>query len=107
MNPTPTTTDPTTWALDREIVLVRVLDAPREAVYTAWTDANAFCEWFGPDGFTCTVRETIGPRRVSGEGRPGRALANSDAIGSTQAHTGAARDPQIERIVRNVLTRLG
>ena len=57
MNPTPTTTDPTTWALDREIVLVRVLDAPREAVYTAWTDANAFCEWFGPDGFTCTVRE--------------------------------------------------
>jgi uncharacterized protein YndB with AHSA1/START domain len=57
MNPTPTTTDPTTWALDREIVLVRVFDAPREAVYTAWTDANAFCEWFGPDGFTCTVRE--------------------------------------------------
>lgn len=57
MNPTPTTTDPTAWALDREIVLVRVLDAPREAVYAAWTDADAFCEWFGPDGFTCTVRE--------------------------------------------------
>jgi uncharacterized protein YndB with AHSA1/START domain len=57
MNPIPTTTDPTTWALDREIVLVRVLDAPREAVYTAWTDADALCEWFGPDGFTCTVRE--------------------------------------------------
>jgi uncharacterized protein YndB with AHSA1/START domain len=57
MNPTPTTTDPTTWALDREIVLVRVLDAPRESVFAAWTDPGAFCEWFGPDGFTCTVRE--------------------------------------------------
>jgi uncharacterized protein YndB with AHSA1/START domain len=57
MSSDPTITDPTTWALDREIVLVRVLDAPREAVFAAWTDANAFCEWFGPDGFTCVVRE--------------------------------------------------
>ncbi len=57
MSNTPTITDPTTWALDREIVLVRVLDATREAVFAAWTDADAFCQWFGPDGFTCTVRE--------------------------------------------------
>ena len=57
MSRTPTVTDPTTWALDREIVLVRVLDAPREAVFAAWTDADDFCQWFGPDGFTCTVRE--------------------------------------------------
>ena len=49
--------DPTTWALDREIVLVRVLDATRHAVFEAWTDADAFCQWFGPEGFTCTVRE--------------------------------------------------
>src|ERR1043165_7362651 len=57
MSSTPTTADPTTWALDREIVLVRVFDAPREAVFAAWTDADAFCQWFGPEGFTCTVRE--------------------------------------------------
>jgi len=57
MSSNPTITDPTTWALDREIVLVRVLDAPRQAVFAAWTEANAFCEWFGPDGFTCVVRE--------------------------------------------------
>jgi uncharacterized protein YndB with AHSA1/START domain len=49
--------DPTAWSLDREIVLVRVLDAPRDAVFDAWTDAAAFCQWFGPDGFTCTVHE--------------------------------------------------
>ena len=52
-----TPTDPATWDLDREIVLVRVLDAPRHAVFAAWTDADAFCRWFGPEGFTCTVRE--------------------------------------------------
>jgi len=57
MSSTPAITDPTTWALDREIVLVRVLDAPRNAVFAAWTDPDAFCQWFGPDGFTCTVRE--------------------------------------------------
>jgi len=57
MSRTQSITDPTTWAPDREIVLVRVLDAPRDAVFAAWTDPDAFCQWFGPDGFTCTVRE--------------------------------------------------
>jgi uncharacterized protein YndB with AHSA1/START domain len=57
MSSTPTITGPTTWAADREIVLVRVLDANRDAVFVAWTEADAFCEWFGPDGYTCTVHE--------------------------------------------------
>jgi uncharacterized protein YndB with AHSA1/START domain len=57
MSNPPTITDPTTGALDREIVLVRVFDATRAAVFAAWTDADSFCQWFGPDGFTCTVRE--------------------------------------------------
>ncbi len=35
MRSNPTITDPTTWALDREIVLVRVLDATREAAFVA------------------------------------------------------------------------
>lgn len=53
----PAINDPSAWALDREIVLVRVLAATREAVFAAWTDAGEFCQWFGPDGFRCTVRE--------------------------------------------------
>ena len=57
MSDGPTLSDPTTWALDREIVLVRVFDATRRAVFDAWTDAEAFGQWFGPDGFTCTVHE--------------------------------------------------
>lgn len=46
-----------TWSLDREIVLSRVYDAPRELVFEAWTDARHLCEWFGPTGYTCTTRE--------------------------------------------------
>jgi uncharacterized protein YndB with AHSA1/START domain len=57
MSSTPAITDPTTWSLDREIVLVRVLAAPRPAVFSAWTDPEEFCQWFGPAGFTCSVRE--------------------------------------------------
>jgi len=57
MTSSPIIADPATWALDREIVLVRVLDAAREAVFVAWTDADSFCQWFGPEGFTCRVRE--------------------------------------------------
>ncbi|HAP74455.1 MAG TPA: ATPase [Acidimicrobiaceae bacterium] len=46
-----------TWSLDREVVLTRLIAAPRAAVYEAWTDPAAFCQWFGPSGFTCTVHE--------------------------------------------------
>ncbi|MGN6694637.1 MAG: SRPBCC family protein [Aquihabitans sp.] len=56
MSDAPSITDPTTWDLDREIVLVRVFEAPRSAVFDAWTDPDGFCQWFGPAGFTCTVR---------------------------------------------------
>ena len=57
MSSKPTVNDPTTWAMDREIVLVRVFDAPRAAVFTAWTDPEAFCQWFGPAGFSCVLHE--------------------------------------------------
>lgn len=43
------------WSLDREIVLTRVYDAPRELVYRAWTDPEHIPRWFGPKGFTCTT----------------------------------------------------
>ena len=32
----------TTWALDREIVLSHVFEAPRALVYEAWTKSEAF-----------------------------------------------------------------
>ena len=50
-----------TWALDREIVLSRVINAPRTKVFEAWTHAEHLCNWFGPAGFViesihCDVR---------------------------------------------------
>ena len=37
---------------DREIVLTRVFDAPRELIWTAWTDPEHVVHWWGPKGFT-------------------------------------------------------
>jgi uncharacterized protein YndB with AHSA1/START domain len=46
-----------TWALDREIVLCRVINAPPERVFEAWTDPNQIRQWFGPAGFTTETLE--------------------------------------------------
>lgn len=52
------TADPrTTWAIDREIVLSRVIAAPRERVFQAWTDPTQIGQWFGPDGFKVETLE--------------------------------------------------
>jgi uncharacterized protein YndB with AHSA1/START domain len=40
---------------DREIVLTRVFDAPRELVWKAWTDPQQVVQWWGPKGFTTTI----------------------------------------------------
>ncbi len=44
------------WPLDREIVLARVLDAPRDRVFDAWTDPGQLAAWFGPQGMTIRTR---------------------------------------------------
>src|SRR5271170_6970154 len=40
---------------DREIVISRVFDAPRELVWQAWTDPKQVVRWWGPNGFTTTI----------------------------------------------------
>jgi uncharacterized protein YndB with AHSA1/START domain len=42
---------------DREIVISRVFDAPRELVFKAWTDSQHIAQWWGPNGFTTTLHE--------------------------------------------------
>ena len=46
-----------TWALDREIVLSRVVAAPRDLVFKVWTDPEHLPKWFGPEGFTVETHE--------------------------------------------------
>lgn len=41
---------------DREVVITRVIDAPRELVFEAFTEVRHLSQWWGPDGFTTTTR---------------------------------------------------
>ncbi|MFF3934653.1 SRPBCC family protein [Streptomyces phaeofaciens] len=41
---------------DREIVIDRVIDAPRELVFEAFTEVRHLSRWWGPEGFTTTTR---------------------------------------------------
>lgn len=46
-----------------EIVMTRVFDASREAVWEAWTDPKRFMLWWGPEGFTspaCQIDLRVG-----------------------------------------------
>ncbi|MPZ83130.1 MAG: SRPBCC domain-containing protein [Actinophytocola sp.] len=50
-------------ATERELVITRVFDAPRELVFECWTDPNHLARWWGPSGFTApsvTVNGTEG-----------------------------------------------
>lgn len=42
---------------DREIVFTRLFDAPRELVFTAFTQPEHVAQWWGPRGFTTTIHE--------------------------------------------------
>ena len=44
-----------TATADREIIVSRVFDAPRELVWDAWTDPKQVVRWWGPRGFTTTI----------------------------------------------------
>jgi uncharacterized protein YndB with AHSA1/START domain len=42
---------------DREMVITRTVNAPRELVFDAFTDPSNIGQWWGPNGFTTTVYE--------------------------------------------------
>jgi len=41
---------------DREIVITRLISAPRELVFEAFTEVRHLSQWWGPDGFATTTR---------------------------------------------------
>jgi uncharacterized protein YndB with AHSA1/START domain len=41
---------------DRVIVISRVIEAPRELVFEAFSDVRHLSRWWGPEGFTTTTR---------------------------------------------------
>lgn len=40
---------------ERELVISRIFDAPRELVFKAWTEPDHMVNWFGPRGFSSTI----------------------------------------------------
>src|SRR6201984_1251743 len=41
---------------DREIVISRVINAPQELVFEAFSEVRHLSRWWGPEGFTTTTR---------------------------------------------------
>lgn len=50
---------------DRELVVSRVINGPRELVFEAFTAVRHLSQWWGPEGFTTTTRSF--EFRVGGE----------------------------------------
>ena len=53
MSPAAATTEPG----DRDLVLTRLIDAPRETLYRAWTEPELLKRWFAPLPYTTPVAE--------------------------------------------------
>ena len=52
---------------DVDVTVARVLDAPRDLVFKAWTDPKQIAQWWGPAGFTssrCEVDSRPGGHMV-------------------------------------------
>jgi uncharacterized protein YndB with AHSA1/START domain len=57
--------DPSAKSSERELVITRVFDAPRELVWKAWTDPEHLMRWWGPKYFTspaCKIDLRVGGR---------------------------------------------
>jgi len=58
------TTEQTNTNMERELVLRRVIHAPREKVYRAWTEPELLKQWFAPLPWTTPFVETDVRRRL-------------------------------------------
>jgi uncharacterized protein YndB with AHSA1/START domain len=55
--------DMLTGAVDRQIVISRLYQAPAEVVFDAWTQPDQVSQWWGPNGFSITIEHMdVSPR---------------------------------------------
>ena len=98
---------------DREIVLTRVFDAPRNLVFDAFTKPDLLKRWFGPHGWSLAVCEI--DLRVGGtwryvlEGPDGRSMGMGGEYreivpGERTVHTESFDDYPGDSVVTTVLT---
>ena len=69
-----------TRTADRELVITRCFDAPRELVFEAWTNPQHVAQWWGPHGFKTTIHQMDvrpgGDWRLTMRGPDGRDYKN-------------------------------
>jgi uncharacterized protein YndB with AHSA1/START domain len=74
------TKDPEKSMEGRQLVVTRLLKAPRELVFDVWTDPKHVARWWGPAGFTNTIHKmearTGGEWRLTMHGPDGRDYPN-------------------------------
>ena len=98
---------------DREVVLTRIFDAPKDLVFTALTTPELLKRWFGPHGWNLVVCEV--DLRVGGawrfvlEGPDSRTMGMSGKYleivpGERTVHTEAFDDYPGDSVVTTVLT---
>ena len=60
-------TDPSTpTATDRQVLITRIFDAPREQVFAAWIDPDQVAAWYGPEHFDAPREHVHIEPRVGG-----------------------------------------
>jgi uncharacterized protein YndB with AHSA1/START domain len=42
---------------DRRLTIERLIAAPPDRIWAAWTDPDLLPRWFGPEGYTCRTHE--------------------------------------------------
>jgi uncharacterized protein YndB with AHSA1/START domain len=101
---------------DRELMLTRLIDAPREKLYRAWTDPTLLKQWFAPLPYTTPVAELEvrpgGSAFIVMRGPDGKDLPNhgvyldvvpNQRLVSTDAYTNAW-DPSEKPFMTLILT---
>jgi uncharacterized protein YndB with AHSA1/START domain len=68
-----------------ELTIVRVFDAPREAVWRAWTEPEQLAQWFGPRGISTPLDKIRMDLRPGGEAS---LVMVDDASGEEYPNTG-------------------
>lgn len=101
---------------DRELVLTRLIDAPRAQIYRAWTDPELLRQWFAPQPWTTPFARTDvrvgGASEITMRSPEGNEFANSgvylevvpnERLVFTDAYT-SAWEPSAKPFMTVVLT---
>jgi uncharacterized protein YndB with AHSA1/START domain len=103
-------------AADCELILTRIIHAPREKVYRAWTEPELLKQWFAPKPYTVAVAETdvrpggasrIDMRGPDGKDIPGKGVylevVKNERLVFTDAYT-KAWEPSEKPFMTVILT---